>query len=249
MKKNQPRNLITLLVVSLFFIGCDTERVSMSDVHNAQELYDYLKGKSILEVRPQFKKDSLDGINLLFEDNRTLLIEAIINENIEQVKLLLELSADPNEIPNGYEGKSAMAWATAYHNDKYLKLLLEHRGDPNLRNISQRTMPYPIYVAIMTDRTENLKLLLKAGANSNVVDGTGLTPAMLAATSGSWEMVMLLIEAGADVHFKNERGGNLLSLIEMVGAGVTGREAPWRAKVVNYLRKKGMKVNLRIPLE
>lgn len=221
----------------------------MPNVHNAQELYDYLKGKSASEVRQQLKSDNLKGINPLYEDNRTLLIESIINEDFEQVKLLLELNADPNEIPNGYEGKSAMAWASAYKSDKYLQLLLEHGGDPNLRNVSQRTMPYPVYVAIMTDRTENLELLLKSGANSNVVDGAGLTPAMLAATSGSWEMVMLLIEAGADVSFKNERGGNLLSLIEMVGAGVNGKEAKWRAKVVNYLRNEGMKVNLRVPLQ
>ena len=209
-------------------------------------------GKSLasndLNEAKNFIKDENFNINMPDKDGRTLLIASIMSENYAITEKLLKLGANPNFLHDTYKSKSAMGWAAAYKDDSYLKLLLQYDGDVNLLNEKQRPYPYPIYNAIAVNSMGNLRFLIENGANTDVVDKTGLTPIMLASTAGKWEMIMMMLEAGADISFKNKWGEDAASYIEDAGLGTVGKDNEWRKKVVQFIESKGVKLKLRIPL-
>ncbi|WP_343617513.1 ankyrin repeat domain-containing protein [Flavobacterium sp.] len=55
---------------------------------------------------------------------------AIYNNKYESVKTLLKLGADPN-LHDTYTGKTAVIVAAENDDLKYLRLLLNYKGDPN----------------------------------------------------------------------------------------------------------------------
>lgn len=187
-------------------------------------------------------------INAPDKDGKTLLIASVLSEDYQNAEKILQLGANPNLLHDDYKSKSAIGWAAAYKDNSYLKLLLQYGADINLYNSKQRTMPYPLYNAIAADRHSNLKFLLSNGANPDVVDKAGLTPLMFTATSGSWEMALILLEAGADITFKNKWGEDAASYIEDAGLGTTGEANQWRKKVVKFFESKGVKLDLRVSL-
>ena len=72
------------------------------------------------------------------------------------------------------------------------------------------------------DHTECIHELIKAGADINAVDRSGLTALMLtlrhAQTKQPSELVNLLIKSGADVNMKNNEGETALNLTAMRGS-------------------------------
>jgi len=213
----------------------------------------------IIKLSKALATDDLTGAKSLIEsvdfdinapdnDGRTLLIASVLSEDYLTTEKLLQLGANPNLLHDVYKSKSAFGWAAAYKDDSFLKLLLQYGADINLQNSKQRTMPYPIYNAIAADRNDNLKFLLANGANPDVIDKTGLTPLMFTATSGSWEMALILLQAGADITFKNKWGEDAASYIEDAGLGANGKSNEWRKKVIHFLEMKGVKLELRVPL-
>lgn len=65
--------------------------------------------------------------------------------------------------------------------------------------------------SVKSGDVENVRHLLKEGANVNSRDEDGLTVLMLAAFAGNLDMVNALIEAGANVNLCNEQGWTALS--------------------------------------
>ena len=182
------------------------------------------------------------------KDGKTLLIALVLSEDYQNAEKILQLGANPNLLHDDYRSKSAIGWAAAYKDNSYLKLLLQYGADINLYNSKQRATPYPLYNAIAADRHSNLKFLLSNGADPNVIDKAGLTPLMFTATSGSWEMALILLEAGADITFKNRWGEDAASYIEDAGLGTKGEANQWRKKVVKFFESKGVKLDLRVAL-
>ncbi|MBE6627500.1 MAG: hypothetical protein E7629_01090 [Ruminococcaceae bacterium] len=104
------------------------------------------------------------------------LINAIEQEDVEEVRRLLEKGADPNE-PGGIT-------------------------NPFLRILSETSPDRPLSVACETGNLEVVKLLISYGATVEYQKGMGWSP--LAATLREYqpddiEMVKLLLENGADI--------------------------------------------------
>lgn len=155
---------------------------------------------------------------------QTLLQMAVKTLKFESVKALVLLGADPNSTDT-YDGSSPLTDAAGidflghdtYGSDsRYLKILLEHGGNPNLEgNGAERSTPTPLVVACKKGQLDYVKILLNAGANINALDKYGSSPlesaCMGAAIYRKPEVVIYLIEKGADYKrpFSNGiHGGN-----------------------------------------
>lgn len=102
----------------------------------------------------------------------------------------------------------------------FLSMLLimascQQRKEPN-RNVtvSQARVKPPkidIHTAVMTDNIEALKQHIAAGSNINEKDPFGgSSPLISASLFGKTQMAKLLIEAGADLNFRNNDGSTAL---------------------------------------
>jgi len=132
---------------------------------------------------------------------------------------LLSEGANVNAV--GYDDYTILMAAANQGNFRILKILLEHKADPNLP--SPVTGETPLHAAAAKAFGEGafdcIKLLLEAGANPNtkaksgILTGTyyrdikvvGETPLHLAAAYGSKEMIELLLEYNADPSIKDDR--------------------------------------------
>ena len=126
---------------------------------------------------------------------RELRTALISSSPIDTIKRLLEDGADPDA--ETAQGALPLCFAIARGNTPAVRLLLEHRANPN-----NRSGPggHPLYEAqINTDSTtisENIRLLLAAGATINTRYPNGLTPLMVALIRNG--DIQQLLQAGAD---------------------------------------------------
>jgi ankyrin repeat protein len=176
------------------------------------------------------------------------LLEAVLDGNNSKVESLLEQGANPNNAEIQYKKQTIIAWASKYKTTSLLRLLHSHGANLNLHNVNNRPAPYPVYNTIFANRIENLMYLLESGANPNVVDPTGLSPIMLASTSGKWEFILLLLNSGADPKFINNWGESTASYIQDAGLGTIGADNEWRKKVFAYFTSMGIELKPRVPL-
>lgn len=137
------------------------------------------------------------------------LVEAIAQDNIEQVKNLILSGAYVNEKDKNW-GLTALQMAVSRNNLEIVKLLLNAGANPNLRDESGQT------ALMMTNEntsTELVQELLRAGADVNAQDDEGETALMTAAQSENLNVMQELINAGADVNAQTDKGQTALMMI------------------------------------
>lgn len=127
----------------------------------------------------------------------TALFLASINSK-ESVKILLKAGAsvDMTDVRNA----SPLSYAVAYNEDvEVIKILLNAGADINLGN--------PLLVGIISQASkEKIGLLLSAGVNIHAIGRDNETALMMAARESSYEIIKLLLNAGATKGTKNKHG-------------------------------------------
>jgi hypothetical protein len=124
---------------------------------------------------------------------------------------------------------------------EWLKDALAHRGDPNLVNVGNRFYPgqTPLFDAVNRGRVENMRLLVKAGANVNHQSARG-ERVLYFAHNQTYEIVLMLLEAGAAYKYPG------FDLVEWMNLDIgndlfrwddKGKE--WFNKTKSFLEKKG----------
>ena len=103
-----------------------------------------------------------------------------------------------------------MSWAAHRQDSQFLTMALAHGGDPNLRShpaarYNINLTPTPIYHAIRGRNPENVRILLKAGADLEARNSAGWTPLMEAASQCAYDVMYLLLEAGAHFRVRTNR--------------------------------------------
>lgn len=156
----------------------------------------------------------------------TPLFWALRSSNAKGFEKLLQLGADPNAI---FSESSVMHWAARHKDTRFLKLALDHGGNPNL--YAGKPSQTPIFETIGVPGSDNLPaliLLLESGADINALTGSeelfgmsmgGKTPALVAADVVRFDIVYELLTRGADYSIKDDSGRNLFDRI----ASVKGR--------------------------
>lgn len=211
-------------------------------------------------------------------DKSSSLVIAIANGHYDVAKFLLEHNANPNLA--SIDGLAALyavedteyaevGWApnpiTGQEKTTYLdllKLLLDHKADPNQKLIKalwfrptshnqewvDKKGATPFWRAAMATDVAAMKILLAGGADPNIATDEGVTPLMVAAGLGwganasrtvqdGWlpAVQFLVTETAAEVNAKDIYGYTALH-----GAAYRGDN-----EVVKYLVSKGEKLDVR----
>jgi len=132
------------------------------------------------------------NVNAVGKKNMTPLMWAFAANNIDGMRALLEVGADPNQ-KFGPEKNIHPVWmAATMDTPDRLKVLLQFNGDPNARGNGA------YFNALMqgVEHIENVKLLVQAGADVNVTDSVGGTVALTAVHLAQFDVVIYLLEHG-----------------------------------------------------
>ncbi|RZL13420.1 MAG: ankyrin repeat domain-containing protein, partial [Pedobacter sp.] len=136
---------------------------------------------------------------------------AVINRDLISVQALLKLGANPNK--QDYNGNSALMQSlsigieryvdeNAQPDKKFLRLLLKYGGDPNSKQnpkkINHNAKFTALELACRWGEIDYVKMLVAAGAQINSTKYKDSDPLLTAVASGRPDIVMFLLENGAD---------------------------------------------------
>lgn len=147
------------------------------------------------------------------EDRATLLVTAILNDDVEKVNYLLEREESIQILINEDGDTPLNVSALAGHAD-LVKLLLSKGADIEARNVNGST---PLLQAARRGYPEIISLLLSEGANIEARDTEGYTPLLHAVDRGHYEAVSLLLSKGADKTAHTNDGTTALQFAERNG--------------------------------
>ena len=113
----------------------------------------------------------------------------------ECFEALINAKADISAIP--WKGVDPILRLAEYDNPDLIELALSNGADL----IDTSAAFTPLHIAARFNCFQNIEFLLNAGIPPDVKDGVGDTPLIVACRRGSYDVVKLLVEAGADVNY------------------------------------------------
>jgi len=182
-------------LMALAYMGADInvkDKYGMTPLMNAA-------GKSNFDV-VNFLKRKGARTDFKYPRNFTLLMEVARKKQANLVKELLAEGADINEVSEGGE-TALVATLRGVNSEDMVELLIQNGADVNLPGWNGYT---PIlYVAESYPNLKILDLLINAKANVNYQNKYGLTALMLAVEANNRDVIIKLLEAGADINIKD----------------------------------------------
>jgi uncharacterized protein len=129
------------------------------------------------EVQHLIKDEHIDP-DVLFSDGRhrvPVVAWPVITHSLGGLKALLDNGANPNvkmrypdlDKSTVYYYNNAMVYAAMSEDPAYLKLLLQHGGDPNTKNVNDETLLFQAF--IWHNQWQNVQVLVEHGADINAV--------------------------------------------------------------------------------
>ena len=187
------------------------------------------RGTSMVQARVVLPK--VDQVNLKSPNKKDLLYIYIANDDVEEIKDLLQQKINLN---SSTFNPPILEEAVNSGNKEVVELLLKHGANPNIENKNGDT---PLFVASKSDDNKNdiVELLLKHGADPNVINNRFISPILLASNRGHTDIVELLLKHGADVDVYDLHGFTPLMM-----ACVTGKY-----DTVKFLLENGAEVNVK----
>jgi len=218
--KNKNNNIIYKKFPSDFFAEPELAVAKAIRKDNTQQIADLINNNNSINV------------NATGNHGMTLLGWACAHRSPKSVEKLLELNADPNlEIIDGDSKIHLVAITASGVNDKVFELLLDYNGNPNGRMDGAPT----IFKTIYARRLDRLKLLVKKGADIDIIDQqTYTSPVTFCGRINQFEYAVWLLEQGAD-HIHNHKGGNIALSVQMQKGNLTEDAEKWRAKAEQLL--------------
>lgn len=257
-----PSRLIRLLMLLLLvatLAGCDLPSTGDPSTRSAYAIEHFFKDPraqalgiaaehgNVAEVRRLMKQEHVDPDEMFASDDSgmPLLAWPIYTRNPEGLKAMLENGADPNahvlhpaqdtERFKGRYRNNAMVYASRNENPIYLKLLLEHGGNPDTRNSNGETLLFQAF--IWHNQWQNVQLLVEHGADLDAKT-TGWTILLNYAAEGNFEAVYWLLRHGADpkaVDYGTEQRHRYLVVENVFWYPGTPRVVDWQRKCQHWL--------------
>lgn len=158
------------------------------------------------EIKEAMKKNEYDTVD---QFDRTLLMQAIKNDFIEIIDVLLEKSIDLEK--SDEKDETALFYAVRYKNLDCLEKLISKGVKINHRNTDGVTA---LWYAAQKSDPRYAKTLIDAGVSLDDQDQTYLlSPIMVAIKNRHFDTMKVLYEAGADLSLKSEEG-DIKSLLD-----------------------------------
>jgi ankyrin repeat protein len=176
---------------------------------------------------PEIRNRLAAGTHVNAQDRTgsTALSLSVALGNGEIVAFLLEAGADV-----GLATNETVFPIHCAKDPAIIEALVARGADPNTAdNYGLRPLHY---ACGRVHNEKQVRALLKAGADVNVADDSRESPLHCAAEFATAEIVELLVNAGADVHARTERGRTALDL-------ASGRRDRQGAPIVEILRQAG----------
>ncbi len=129
-----------------------------------------------------------------------IMLRACEKGNIERVKDMLTQGTDPNVTDPSGLGGIYLAAQNGYLD--VVKLLLEHKADPNAG--LTKDLGTPLHASAKNQHNEIVDALIAAGAKLDVMDKNRITPIMNAVTVNNIFAVEKLLLAGASVEVEGQ---------------------------------------------
>ena len=173
-------------------------------------------------------------VNIANKDRQTALFRAAKKGHDECVEILIKAGVDVNITDR--DGNTALFKAAEKGHTKCVKLLVEAGTGVNRKNKFGHTALYRAAVNGRSGRANGIEILLKAGADVNVVtsDGTCITRSIM---SDGIQVTKALLNAGAHVNWTDHEG--VPGLYRAVEKAKTDR--------VKMFVNAGADVNMAIP--
>jgi len=199
----------------------DPTTIQLADAITANDM---AQVQALIAARADVNASGQAGINLLQW--------AIVKRNVAAYEALLRAGADPTQ--TDARGDTVMHDAARLQDSAYLDALLARRVDPNVRNaVSGYT---PLMDAVIARREDRLRQLLGAGGNPNLWDRGGDTALHLAAKLNAGQLVLVLLEAGADPRAVNRQGATFQGYFYMTPEDVLSTDGHQQREAVrNWL--------------
>jgi len=180
------------------------------------------------------------NVNAVGQHNITPLWWAAWRENYEGFAALLDNGANPNV--QRAEGYPIMHLIADMKDARLLAAALKHGGDPNLRD--SQSSETPLFPAVQNDRKSQIAMFLaaKADVNAQVTISGETLPMVAIGARADYELVYRLFESGADPALKDVHGYTIADVIAIRSVNASNNDDPWRAKVIEYMKSKGVTV-------
>lgn len=196
-------------------------------------------------VNPDKAFSTRDGIPLIAWPLRA--------RNIEGLKVLLDVGADPNaresKQMNGelIRFDNAMVYAAKMDDPRFLELLLKHGGDPNTRNVNNETLLFQAFIS--GNQWKNVQTLVKNGADVNGSNRRSLgddTVLSWYTGRGGFDYAYWLLEHGADptipeqVSESSGKSARQLMVEDIYWEITTPDNLPWQKKCQQWLAERNI---------
>jgi ankyrin repeat protein len=180
-------------------------------------------------------------VNFQGRDGMRPLFWALAKRNINGFKFLLNHGADPNAVTEEQPPReSVLKLAACMDESEYLEELLKHGANPNatVGNVHQTAICFASFL----NKTNNILILLKNGADIDWRTTGGSTPMQEAIEGRSFGMALFLYHSGANPLIKDKWGYNPIDTLKKFGDNGVVSSADEKAykQLLQELRKRGL---------
>lgn len=205
-----------------------------------------IRTDDIAKIDAIFRQHPTLDPNLEGKQGVTFLFWAYAHHHVKAMRALAAHKADVNRplhLPNAQGGVDAthlINIAAEGPKDELLLTLLDLGADPNARD--ERKEP-ALHNALYAHQYQRMKLLLDRGADINITNSAGATPAVVLARLNYFELVHYLLERGADWR---KTDGEVALWTQENDTG-NAEAIQWQKKVKQLLIRQGVKFPVPSP--